>query len=143
MRISCVKVILALFTFFIVIIFLGNNEESGKESTSNIGPTQFALLYDQSFTANEYITKIDINNLACMINRAEKIESRPFNKGSYKMIINDVKVHFSYYGHFFWIDGVTGYYYRIEEADKNEYDLFFNALLGNTIIPWRLGEQSN
>ncbi|QKE62492.1 hypothetical protein HNE05_03660 [Aquipseudomonas campi] len=95
-----------------------------------------AKLFDSSFSSDELISTYNSSEILKILSNSAWTQPGIITKGSWKILLdNETKIHLSYYGNFFWIEGTKGFF-LVHPDNKADYQ----ALLGKIhikTVAWR------
>ena len=102
---------------------------------------QYAEIYDGRFESAEHVGNIDVQALLPVLQAATWTNEKLMRKGAWGLQLRDgTKIWISYYGDFFWVSEVRGYY-LIQTAHLASFKAYMSKL-SDQVIEWRLKRNS-
>ena len=102
---------------------------------------QFAEIYDGKFESTEHVGNIDVQALLPALQAATWTNEKLLRKGAWGLLLQDgTKIWISYYGDFFWVSGVPGYYV-VQAAQLASFNVYMSQLRDQVFV-WRLKRNS-
>jgi len=130
-------IVFSLISTFITGYYFGNKEYE-IPSLKKLDGVRNAKLFDYTFSDDDFVGTVDVQNFINILQNAYWKNDSPKNKGSFKFQLNKgINILVSYYGNFYWIEGVDGYFVLKNDSDVKKSELFLNDILKKRLIPWR------
>jgi hypothetical protein len=106
-------------------------------STQVLDASSNAKLFDGDYSDRAFVSELDISELLPILRDSEWTNKNIMIKGNWSLLLdNGTKISLSYYGAFYWVDGMPGYFV-VKEEDRSKYDEIIETQIRMRVIESR------